>query len=174
MSETKTDRSVPPSGNVWAIHNDPQRHPDPRRFDPTRYINDDQTAAEAASNPIASKRDHFVFGAGRRLCQGMHIAERSLFLAISRLLWTFDLRTARNADGDEIVPDAADLTEGLMIQPKPFPASIVPRNSDKAQMVKDEWEKMEELLDEDLQWKVLPEGLIWKEYKQAAEKDLEE
>ncbi|KAF2828007.1 cytochrome P450 [Ophiobolus disseminans] len=160
--------------NVWAIHNDPQRHPDPRRFDPMRYADDDQTAAEAANNADASQRDHFVFGAGRRLCQGMHIAERSLFLAISRLLWAFDLRTARNEYGVEVVPDAEDLTEGLLIQPKPFPASIVPRSDDKAEKVREEWEKMEELLDEEMQWNVLPEGLIWKEYKKAAEVDLEE
>jgi hypothetical protein len=28
---------------------------------------------------------------------------------------------------------------------------------------------MKDLLDEDLQWKILPEGLIWKEYQNVAE-----
>ncbi|KAF2124375.1 cytochrome P450 [Dothidotthia symphoricarpi CBS 119687] len=153
--------------NVWAIHNDPKRHPDPRRFDPARYIDDRQTAAEAANNPIAAKRDQFVFGAGRRLCQGMHIAERSLFLAIARLLWAFDFHKARDADGNEMIPDASELTEGILVQPKPFPARIVPRNSDKAASVESEWGKMSDLLDEDLQWKVLPEGLLWKGYSQT-------
>lgn len=155
--------------NVWAIHMDPKRHPDPRRFDPARYKDDRQTAAEAASNGDATKRDQFVFGAGRRLCQGMHIAERSLFLAISRLLWAFDFDKALDKDGNEIVPDADDLTEGLFVLPKPFPARIVPRSAEKAERVIAEWKKMEVLLDEDLQWKVLPEGLIWKDYKHATE-----
>lgn len=104
----------------------------------------------------------------------MHIAERSLFLVISRLLWAFDVGKAHDANGAEIVPDAGDLTEGLFILPKPFPAKIVPRSSAKAEKVREEWKKMEELLDEDLQWKVLPDGLIWKEYKQAAETEHEE
>ncbi|KAF1845289.1 cytochrome P450 [Cucurbitaria berberidis CBS 394.84] len=150
--------------NVWAIHNDPKRHPDPRRFEPARYANDHQTAAEAANNSNAAKRDHFVFGAGRRLCQGMHIAERSLFLAIARLLWAFDFHTARGANGNEIIPDAGDLTEGMLVQPKPFQARIVPRNSDKAARVESEWSQMVDLLDYNLQWKVPPKGLIWKEY----------
>jgi cytochrome P450 len=135
--------------NVWAIHNDPQRHPDPRRFDPIRYINDKQTAAQAANNPDASQRDHLVFGAGRRLCQGMHIAERSLFLAIARLLWTFDFQIPK----DQPKPDAGDLTEGMLVCPRPFAARIVPRDDRKVAGVKAEWSKMEELLDEDLQWK---------------------
>ncbi|KAF2026772.1 cytochrome P450 [Setomelanomma holmii] len=154
--------------NVWAVHMDPKRHPDPRRFDPARYANDTQTAAEAANNPVASQRDHFVFGAGRRLCQGMHIAERSLFLAIARLLWTFQFELAQDVHGNAIMPDADDLTEGLFVLPKPFPARIVPRDEHKIACVKEEWSKMADLLDKDLQWKVLPAGLIWKEYKQAA------
>ena len=148
---------------------DPNRHPDPRRFDPTRYAGDNQTAAEAATNPVAAKRDQFVFGAGRRLCQGMHIAERSLFLAMARLLWAFDFSPALDAHGHEIIPDAENLTEGMLVLPKPFPAKIVPRSSEKVARIKAEWSNMGSLLDDDLQWKVLPEGLIWKKYDQVAE-----
>ncbi|KAF9694650.1 hypothetical protein EKO04_007644 [Ascochyta lentis] len=153
--------------NVWAVHMDPKRHPDPRRFDPARYVHDCQTAAESANNPDASKRDHFVFGAGRRLCQGMHIGERSLFLAMSRLLWAFEFHRARDDHGDEIVPDANDLTEGLFVQPNAFPAKIVPRDAGKVEQVKAEWGKMEGLLDQNLQWKDLPEGLVWRKYEQS-------
>ncbi|KAL1865421.1 hypothetical protein VTK73DRAFT_5265 [Phialemonium thermophilum] len=152
--------------NVWAVAMDPKRHPNPRKFDPTRWAHDTQTSAEAALNADATKRDHFVFGAGRRLCQGMHIADRSLFLAISRLLWAFDFRRAVDEKtGQEIVPDMDDITEGLFVLPKPFPANIVPRSEAKAARVREEWAKMEELLDADLQWKSVPEGLIWKDYE---------
>ncbi|KAF2708823.1 cytochrome P450 [Pleomassaria siparia CBS 279.74] len=155
--------------NVWAVHMDPKRHPNPRRFDPSRYKDDHQTAAEAANNADATKRDQFVFGAGRRLCQGMHIAERSLFLAISRLLWAFDFDKALDKDGKEIVPDDEDLTEGLFVLPKPFKAKIVPRTAEKAELVLAEWEKMQDLLDDKLQWKEPPKGLIWKDYKSTTD-----
>ncbi|KAI8932356.1 hypothetical protein NX059_010548 [Plenodomus lindquistii] len=151
--------------NVWAIHMDPARHADPHCFDPSRYLGDEQTAQEAATNPDATKRDHFLFGAGRRLCQGTHIAERSMFLAIARMLWAFDILPALDDGGQPLLPDAANLTEGLVVRPKPFPARFIPRSKERADMVRQEWEKMECLLDEEKQWKVLPEGLIWKEYK---------
>jgi cytochrome P450 len=154
--------------NVWGVSRDATRHPDPSRFDPGRFADDHQTAAEAANNSDPSKRDHFVFGAGRRLCQGMHIAERSLFFAMARLLWAFDFAPARDATGNDIIPDANDLTEGILVQPKAFPVTITPREDARAARVREEWAKMGSLLDEKEQWKVLPEGLIWKEYNHAA------
>lgn len=50
---------------------DEKRFKNPRAFDPSRYEGDKQTSAEAAMNSDPSQRDHFVFGAGRRVCQGM-------------------------------------------------------------------------------------------------------
>ncbi|KAI0146818.1 cytochrome P450 [Xylariaceae sp. FL1272] len=152
--------------NVWAIHNDSRRYSDPRRFDPTRWADDQRTSSEAAIAFDATKRDQFVFGAGRRICQGMHIADRILFLGISRLLWAFDIkRTVNQSTGEEVIPDMYDLTEGMLVGPKPFEANIKPRNAFKAERVRAEWDSMIELLDNELQWKTVPEGMIWKDYE---------
>ncbi|KAL6898673.1 cytochrome P450 [Trichoderma evansii] len=158
--------------NVWAIHNDPKRHPDPRKYDPSRWEGDNQNSAQSAVTGNPTKRDHFVFGAGRRLCQGMHIADRSLFLAMSRTLWAFDLkRPIDEKTGREIIPDADNIQDGLFISPKPFKADIVPRNERRAAAVRKEWESMAELLDEDLQWKIVPEGLKWRDYEPLDENE---
>ncbi|OLN81889.1 Fumitremorgin C synthase 3 [Colletotrichum chlorophyti] len=150
--------------NLPAVHNDSERHPNPRQFEPSRYMGDDQTSIDAANNPDAAQRDHFVFGAGRRKCQGMHIADRSLFLAISRLLWAFDFQRPVNREtGREIIPDMDDLAEGVMMLPKPFEAKISPRSASKAESIRQEWAQLESLLDEQAQWKTVPEGLIWKD-----------
>ncbi|KAH8161465.1 hypothetical protein CIB48_g6781 [Xylaria polymorpha] len=139
---------------------------EPRRFDPNRWAHDNQTSAEAAKNKDASKRDQFGFGAGRRLCQGMHIADRNLFLAMSRLLWAFDFRRPVDpSTGKEIVPDMADLTDGLIVCPKDFNADIKPRSEAKAEAIRREWSKMTELLDDELQWQTVPEGLAWRDYE---------
>lgn len=148
--------------NVWAIHMDDKRHSDPRTFDPSHYIGDDQTSAESAMNGDASQRDQFVFGAGRRLCQGMHIADRSMFLAISRLLWAFNFDKAVNAHGAKITPDQDDLMEGLLTRPSSFPAKITPRSEKHAQMLRDEWDECRILLDEDEQWRDIPKGMVFK------------
>lgn len=146
--------------NVWTINNNPARYTNPRDFDPTRYAHDSLTALESANNVDSGARDHFSFGAGRRVCQGMHIAERSLFLGISRLLWAFDFEKALDGEGAPITPDASEFTEGALVQPKPYPAKIVPRSAQKVQTIRQEWKAMENLLDEEGQWKVRPEALV--------------
>ncbi|ETR99696.1 putative cytochrome P450 [Trichoderma reesei RUT C-30] len=152
--------------NVWAIHNDPKRHPDPRRYNPARWAGDNQNSAQAAVNPDPAKRDHFVFGAGRRLCQGMHIADRSLFLAMARTLWAFDLKRPMDRQtGREVIPDVDNIKDGLFISPMPFAADIVPRSESRATAVREEWDKVAGLLDENMQWKTVPEGLKWKDYE---------
>lgn len=56
--------------NIWGIHRDEKRYPQPERFWPDRYEGDVVGIADSASLPDASKRDQFGFGAGRRICQG--------------------------------------------------------------------------------------------------------
>lgn len=145
--------------NVWGLHNDEKRYPNPRTFDPTRYANDFQSSSEAALNGDPTMRDHFLFGAGRRVCQGMHIADRSLFLAVSRLLWAFDFLPECDSDGNIRLPDASNLTEGLLVHPKPFKIRIFPRSPEKAEKVRNEWASMDEHLNEEGQWKKIPDGI---------------
>lgn len=147
--------------NAWAVNMDAKRFDNPRAFDPSRYEGDDQTSHEAAMNGDPSKRDHFVFGAGRRLCQGMHIADRSLFLGISRLLWAFNFERAVDENGQAIVPNADDLTQGFLVHPMPFPAKITPRSEHHAEVVKNEWEDCQTLLDEEKQWREVPKGMVF-------------
>lgn len=148
---------------------DPDRHPDPRRFDPTRYAGDEQTAAEAASNPDATKRDHFVFGVGRRVCQGMHIAERSLFLGISRMLWGFKFLPKIDGRGQDIIPDPNDFTEGFLVIPRPFPVDIKPRSEAHARVMRQEWDAAQEFLNGEKQWKTAPGGMVFSTYTSREE-----
>lgn len=145
--------------NVWGINMDARRFPRPREFVPERYLGDEQTSYEAATNPDASKRDHFVFGAGRRMCQGMHIADRSMFFAISRMLWAFNFEKAMDAQGREITPDQEAFTEGFLVQPEPFPAKVTPRSEKHAEMVRTAWTEAQRLLDREKQWAKIPDSL---------------
>lgn len=133
--------------NVWAISNDQYRYSDPRRFEPERYKDDSNSIAETATHVDPAVRDHFTFGAGRRMCPGIHVAERSLFIAMSRLLWAFDFLPIK---GNE--PDQTMLRQGIVMMPEPFEADIRTREG-KADLVKNIWQEAQKLLDEDGQWK---------------------
>lgn len=94
----------------------------------------------------------------------MHIADRSVFLALSRMLWAFDFQRAVDpTTKQDIVPDMNDLVDGMMAFPRPFLAKIRPRSMARAESVRQEWDQMTKLLDAEEQWKEYPEGLIWKD-----------
>ncbi|KAL4906002.1 hypothetical protein BDW74DRAFT_15372 [Aspergillus multicolor] len=149
--------------NVWALQMDPKRHPNPRAFEPSRFIDHNLSEFEAAMDPDPSKRGNFVFGTGRRLCQGMHIAERSMFLAISGLLWAFTFDKPLDAQGKPVTPDIDDLVGGIAVQPAPFEAVIEPRSAAKAEILRREWKECEEMLldKETHQWKEVPEDMAF-------------
>lgn len=148
--------------NVWAINMDPSRSPSPRTFKPERHEHDMLNLADSAGQPDASKRDSFTFGAGRRICPGMHVAERSLFLGMSRMLWAFNIRPAVDpVTGDAILPDPDRLTQGFVCMPEEFPAKITPRDEKRAGLVAKEWHEALELLDPvTMQWKKTPDGMV--------------
>lgn len=134
--------------NVWTINHHPDRAPNARTFDPTRYKDDHAGLYDSAAHQDGSKRDMFTFGAGRRICPGMHVAERSLLLGIARILWAFNIEPAVDGNGNPIIPDADNLTQGFVCMPVEYPAKITPRSKERAEIVRKEWEIAEkELLD---------------------------
>ncbi|KAI1855449.1 hypothetical protein JX266_000314 [Neoarthrinium moseri] len=111
---------------------------------------------DAAVNPDVSQRDQFALGAGRRICPGIHVADRSLYLSISRLLWAFDFKRPLDSNGKDVVPDPTQVTQGFLASPPPFKAVITPRDADRAKIIRHHWEtaKRNDLDPETLQWKV--------------------
>ena len=41
----------------------------------------------------------YDFGAGRRICPGMHVAKQNLILGLAKVMWTFDIKPP---EGQEI------------------------------------------------------------------------
>ncbi|KAF2854958.1 cytochrome P450 [Plenodomus tracheiphilus IPT5] len=83
--------------NSWAIGHDPLRHQHPERFWPERYEGDLTNSEESKNSADVKNRDHFAFGSGRRICPGYHVADRSLAIAIMRLVWAFEIVPAKRA-----------------------------------------------------------------------------
>ncbi|RYC65168.1 hypothetical protein CHU98_g1038 [Xylaria longipes] len=148
--------------NVYTIHSDTARYPRPHQFDPDRFKDDRQNFYDAAVNPDVAQRDQFAFGAGRRICPGIHVADRSLFLGISRLLWAFDFKRPLDGDGNEVVPDPTNVTQGFLAAPLPFKAIITPRDAKRAEIIRKDWEtaKRDNLDSETMQWKSFPNDTL--------------
>lgn len=89
-----------------------------------------------------SERDHFAYGAGRRSCPGVHVAERSLFINVSRVLWGFNITKKVAKDGEEVKVNTR-MEPGFMSVPEPFECDIRPRSEAHAKVMKGESERAE-------------------------------
>jgi cytochrome P450 len=74
--------------NLYGVHHDPTTYPDPDRFLPARFLPPDHPLH---AHGMAAVQKHFAFGVGRRACPGLQVANSSLYIVISRILWAFDI-----------------------------------------------------------------------------------
>ena len=71
-----------------AIHRDPELYPDPEVFNPGRWLSPDYPTYREPLDKYPNLQNFSAFGFGRRICPGMNIAEKSLYIVIARLAWT--------------------------------------------------------------------------------------
>ncbi|OQV09706.1 hypothetical protein CLAIMM_13798 [Cladophialophora immunda] len=128
-SQDEIDGYVIPRGAtillaVWAANNDPALFPRPRVFDPARQ-NPDFSMGEAALASDIRDRDHWTFGAGRRIC-----------------------RASTDARGREIDVEQDELTQSIAARPLPFKCDIKARSPKHAELIRKAWEEAQHVLDE--------------------------
>ncbi|CAG8485605.1 4575_t:CDS:2, partial [Gigaspora rosea] len=117
--------------NQYGIHMDEKRYENPKEFKPERFLGFTESSA-ALANGNYENRDHFGFGAGRRLCTGIHMAciiyaERELLLGVSRLLWCFKIENASplGKDGKPIPINLDKIRNGLTVWPEDYKVRFV-------------------------------------------------
>ncbi|EXJ70648.1 uncharacterized protein A1O5_05638 [Cladophialophora psammophila CBS 110553] len=99
--------------NQWAIANDPNEYDQPERFYPDRFLD------EELDKP---QKGHLGFGAGRRMCVGYNVAASNLFIAISRLIYCFDI------EQDQAHPIVVDKPFPLTAVVEPYKVKFKPRS----------------------------------------------
>ncbi|EXJ79518.1 hypothetical protein A1O3_07797 [Capronia epimyces CBS 606.96] len=114
-------------GNSWAINMNERYYPNPHRMNPLRFLSPaevlvyarpDESDDKGEPHPN-SKMGHSTFGWGRRVCPGADLAVNSLFAAMSKLLWAYDIKPLKG-----VTYDIFDYTEGFNIRPNPFQCEI--------------------------------------------------
>ncbi|KAG9122080.1 hypothetical protein FRC07_001688 [Ceratobasidium sp. 392] len=122
--------------NPYAVHSNPLRFSDPEKFNPERFLDHTLSMAESVIQGDPHKRDHFGFGAGRRVCPGIQTAEQDIFIALSRLLWAFEFAVP---PGVEVGVDPFDAFVGELVRtPAEFPLIITPRSGRRTQTIEQE------------------------------------
>ncbi|KAJ1308478.1 hypothetical protein OPQ81_004182 [Rhizoctonia solani] len=111
--------------NIWAIHSNPERFEDPTVFKPERFMDHKMSMVESIAQGDPFRRDHFAFGAGRRSCPGVQVAEQDMFIALSRLLWAFEFSAPPET---RVNVEQSAFTGETVRHPKEFPLIIKPRS----------------------------------------------
>ncbi|PQE23863.1 Cytochrome P450 protein [Rutstroemia sp. NJR-2017a BBW] len=77
-------------------------YPDPREYDPQRYLRLRQSGNSAAVLSSSSP-DHHVFGLGKSVCPGRFFASNEVKIAIARIILNYDLRAKVKSESRRVV-----------------------------------------------------------------------
>ncbi|KAJ7627128.1 cytochrome P450 [Roridomyces roridus] len=113
--------------NVWAIMNDETMYPNPGIFDPERFLLEGKLKRDILDPQL-------MFGFGRRICPGRHLAADSLWLTIVSILATFNITKAVGDDGKVIEP-SYEFSSAVTSVPLSFRCSILPRSQSAQELV---------------------------------------
>ncbi|KAL7794247.1 cytochrome P450 [Trichoderma ceciliae] len=112
---------------TWGFAHDPSVYADPHRFAPERFL-----APRNETDPRWA-----IFGVGRRVCPGRHLADSALFVNMANLVAVFDITKAIDEQGNVLEPKLEILAKSDPIaKPKPFPYNITPRSEKHVELIK--------------------------------------
>jgi hypothetical protein len=122
---------------IWAMHQNEELYPEPERFNPDRFVNHTKLANEYAVGGDWENRDHYGYGAGRRLCPGVHLAERSMWRITAKLLWAFEFSEPIDPVTGKVQPlDENAYTSSNLVCPLPYRVSIKPRSDEHLAVIR--------------------------------------
>ncbi|KAF2095712.1 cytochrome P450 [Rhizodiscina lignyota] len=130
--------------NQWAIHRDPELYPEPETFKPERWLDPKYPTYKEPLSTYPNLQGFSAFGFGRRICPGLNIAERSLFLLIARIAWACEVKKKTLATGEEEEVPLYDYTAGFNAQPKWFPFDLKVRGDERLKIANEEAEMARE------------------------------
>ena len=137
--------------NVWGLHHSPSQFANPSVFDPAHYYTPNTPAlplaSELALSPDPADRDHYGYGSGRRMCPGIHLAERNMWLAFAKLLWGFEFKSGKGEDGvrKEIDTDPKTAySEGFLVCAREWNLEVVVRGKEREGTIRREFEEAKE------------------------------
>ncbi|EIN10090.1 cytochrome P450, partial [Punctularia strigosozonata HHB-11173 SS5] len=112
--------------NIWGIYHDPDAFDDPESFQPERYLKTEFGTKRGVD--VNDWRRTLLFGAGRRLCPGISLANNTMKIITMNLVWGFDFR---QLPGRSPV-DIWSYSTGALMGPEPYELSITPRSLERA------------------------------------------
>ncbi|KZP10610.1 cytochrome P450 [Athelia psychrophila] len=114
--------------NSWAVFNDESVYPDPRKFNPDRYLTEDGKLDPSVKDPDAA------WGYGRRACPGRHMGWDSVWLTAASILACFKIGKSVDSHGNVVEPSGKYIANAIR-RTEPFLCSIKPRSKEMENII---------------------------------------
>ncbi|KAJ3557933.1 hypothetical protein NM688_g1205 [Phlebia brevispora] len=101
--------------NLWAMGRNPDDFPEPDEFRPERILDEDENNRRILREMRTQLKKPFAFGLGRRLCPGINLAMRALFIDIACLLWAFEFSPVQDETGAPVLPSRTECIDGGLV-----------------------------------------------------------
>ena len=87
---------------------DERRYHSPHEFNPDRFLGSKLAGHGSEENkkcdPATDKPSELIFGFGRRVCPGEHLARTIIWILVANTLALFDVDRHKNEKGEEVPP----------------------------------------------------------------------
>ncbi|KAH7176006.1 cytochrome P450 [Dactylonectria macrodidyma] len=113
--------------NTYAVHHDPKSYQEHHRFIPERFLHEGHPLR---AKEMATLSKNFAFGVGRRSCPGLQVANASLYVVLSRILWGFNI-SAASSGPPRLEPVPSPLVVALAL----FECSVIPRSEKVRELI---------------------------------------
>ena len=124
---------------AWALHHSASIYSDPESFNPDRYAHHENLANDYAGSGDWTSRDHYNYGAGRRICPGIYLAERNMWRIVSKLLWAFEFSEPIDPKTRKVKHlDPYAYNPRILQAPLPFEVQVKPRSAEHVAKIKKE------------------------------------
>lgn len=128
----------------WSIGRDPEMFPEPDTFNPLRWLEPKYPTYQEPLSKYPTITHYSQFGYGRRVCQGMGVAEADLFVGIGSMAWMFKMsgegveeqKPALKSPKEQAIDEASWMKRGVKsgLQTPPSESEIDDHLSEKFPM----------------------------------------
>ncbi|KAI5825652.1 cytochrome P450 [Schizophyllum commune Tattone D] len=112
--------------NIWCT-----TYPDTDTFKPERFL-----TADGALDPTVRTPCDIVFGFGRRVCPGIHLAYTTLWLTAACTLRTYTISKTKRQDGSVVEPSSDLVSVGVTMKPADYGCISTPQDKQARTMLK--------------------------------------
>lgn len=123
--------------NQWAILRDEEQYREAESFKPERWLQPEYSTYQEPLTTYPNLKRFAAFGHGRRICPGLEVTEKALFLQFSSLLWACIIKRARDRDGKEIEVPFYDYTGVSISTPRNFRFAVEERKEGRLKMMEE-------------------------------------